>query len=146
MKAVIQRVNSASVSVGQQRTARIDLGLVVLLGVDKGDTDAVVPKLAEKVCNLRIFEGGSGHMDLSLLDVGGKALIVSQFTLCADCSKGRRPSFDLAAEPEQAKRLYQAFCDRVAELGVEVQTGEFGEKMVVTISNDGPVTIVLETK
>lgn len=146
MKTVVQRAESGSVSVEGNRVAGIGQGLVILLGVEKGDTDAVVPKLAHKICNLRIFEGESGHMDKSLLDVGGMALVVSQFTLCADCSKGRRPSFDPAAEPTDAERLYRAFCEQVEGLGVEVRTGEFGQKMVVSISNDGPVTIVLEMR
>jgi D-tyrosyl-tRNA(Tyr) deacylase len=146
VKAVIQRVSSASVSVEGDRIARIDRGLVVLLGVEKGDSDDAAARLAEKVCNLRIFEGDSHQMDKSLLGIGGQALVVSQFTLCADCTKGRRPSFDPAAEPDVAERLYQVFCGKLAELGVGVQTGAFGRKMQLSINNDGPVTIVLEMK
>jgi D-tyrosyl-tRNA(Tyr) deacylase len=146
VRAVIQRAARASVRIGERQVAQIERGLMVLLGVEKGDTEAAAARMAEKICHLRIFESESGHMDRSLLDVGGAALIVSQFTLCADCSKGRRPSFDPAAEPKRAEELYEAVCARVREAGVTVQTGEFGAKMVVAVENDGPVTIVLNVR
>jgi D-tyrosyl-tRNA(Tyr) deacylase len=121
----------------------IGLGLCVLLGVARGDGAAVASRLAEKVARLRIFENEEGRFDRSLLDVGGEALIVSQFTLIADTAKGNRPSFGDAAPPEEAEPLYEAFCSALRELGVRVATGVFGARMAVELENDGPVTIVL---
>jgi D-aminoacyl-tRNA deacylase len=122
----------------------IGAGLCVLLGVADGDDDADAERLAGKVARLRIFENDVGKFDRSLLDVGGEALVVSQFTLIADTEKGNRPSFAGAARPEQAEPLYERFCDALAQLGVEVARGVFGARMAVELVNDGPVTIVLE--
>jgi D-aminoacyl-tRNA deacylase len=122
----------------------IGAGLCVLLGVADGDDDADAERLAGKVARLRIFENDDGKFDRSLLDVGGEALVVSQFTLIADTEKGNRPSFAGAARPEQAEPLYERFCDGLAQLGVEVARGVFGARMAVELVNDGPVTIVLE--
>jgi D-aminoacyl-tRNA deacylase len=122
----------------------IGAGLCVLLGVADGDDDADAERLAGKVARLRIFENDDGKFDRSLLDVGGEALVVSQFTLIADTEKGNRPSFAGAARPEQAEPLYERFCDALAQLGVEVARGVFGARMAVELVNDGPVTIVLE--
>jgi D-tyrosyl-tRNA(Tyr) deacylase len=122
----------------------IGAGLCVLLGVGDGDDDADVERLAGKVARLRIFENDEGKFDRSLLDVGGAALVVSQFTLIADTEKGNRPSFAHAAGPEQAEPLYERFCDALRELGVEVARGVFGARMAVELVNDGPVTIVLD--
>lgn len=119
-------------------------GLCVLVGVADGDTEAEAERLAGKVARLRIFENEDGKFDRSLLDVGGEALVVSQFTLIADTEKGNRPSFAGAARPEQAEPLYEHFCAALAELGVEVARGVFGARMAVELVNDGPVTIVLE--
>jgi D-aminoacyl-tRNA deacylase len=117
----------------------------VLLGVARGDTTADAVRLAAKAANLRIFENAEGRFDRSLLDTGGAALVVSQFTLIADTAKGNRPSFSEAAPPEDAERIYEAFCQALRALGVEVATGLFGARMAVELVNDGPVTIVLET-
>jgi D-aminoacyl-tRNA deacylase len=122
----------------------IGAGLCVLLGVADGDDDADAERLAGKVARLRIFENDDGKFDRSLLDVGGEALVVSQFTLVADTEKGNRPSFAGAARPEQAEPLYERFCDALAQLGVEVARGVFGARMAVELVNDGPVTIVVE--
>jgi D-aminoacyl-tRNA deacylase len=140
LRAVVQRVSSARVTPGGE----IGSGLCVLLGVAEGDTKADVDRLAGKVARLRVFENDEGKFDRSLLDVGGAALVVSQFTLIADTEKGNRPSFAHAARPEQAEPLYECFCDALAALGVEVARGVFGARMAVELVNDGPVTIVLE--
>ena len=136
----MQRVSSARVTPGGE----IGSGLCVLLGVADGDDDADADRLAGKVARLRIFENDGGKFDRSLLDVGGGALVVSQFTLIADTAKGNRPSFARAARPEQAEPLYERFCAALAALGVEVARGVFGARMAVELVNDGPVTIVLE--
>jgi D-aminoacyl-tRNA deacylase len=136
----VQRVSSARVTPGGE----IGSGLCVLLGVAGDDDDADADRLAGKVARLRIFENDEGKFDRSLLDVGGAALVVSQFTLIADTEKGNRPSFAGAARPEQAEPLYERFCDGLAQLGVEVARGVFGARMAVELVNDGPVTIVLE--
>ena len=136
----MQRVSSARVTPGGE----IGSGLCVLLGVAGGDDDADAERLAGKVARLRIFENDEGKFDRSLLDVGGEALVVSQFTLIADTEKGNRPSFAHAARPEQAEPLYERFCDALSALGVEVARGVFGARMAVELVNDGPVTIVLE--
>ena len=145
MRAVIQRVRCASVTVGEERVADIGRGLVVLLGVAAGDGPEDAAKLARKTAELRIFADAAGRFDLSLLDISGQALVVSQFTLLADTRKGRRPSFTRAAAPEEAEPLVDAFCAALREVGVEVQTGRFGARMLVEIHNDGPVTIVLDS-
>jgi len=144
MKAVVQRVSAARVRVGEETAGEIGSGLCVLLGVARGDDGAAASRLAEKVARLRIFENDEGRFDRSLLDVGGEALVVSQFTLIADTAKGARPSFSEAARPEEAEPLYEAFCETLRDLGVRVATGVFGARMSVELTNDGPVTIVLE--
>ncbi|MDP2948221.1 MAG: D-aminoacyl-tRNA deacylase [Chloroflexota bacterium] len=146
MRAVIQRVSHASVTVGEERLAQIERGLVVLLGVAAGDTAEEARKLAKKTAELRIFSDAAGRFDLSLLDVGGQALVVSQFTLLAATRKGRRPSFPEAAPPEEAEPLVEAFAAALREMGVEVQSGRFGAHMLVEIHNEGPVTIILDSK
>jgi len=144
MRAVIQRVTSASVSVGGRETGSCGPGLLVLLGVAAGDTVADAERLAGKMARLRLFESPAGKLDRSVLDVGGEVLVVSQFTLIADTSKGNRPSFSGAAGPEVAEPLVNRFCEALRELGVPVETGRFGARMAVELVNDGPVTIVLE--
>jgi D-tyrosyl-tRNA(Tyr) deacylase len=144
MKAVVQRVSRASVRLGEELAGEIGAGLCVLLGVARGDSLAEASRLAGKVARLRIFEDDQGRFDRSLLDTGGEALVVSQFTLLADTAKGNRPSFAEAASPEEAEPLYEAFCDELRGLAVSVQTGVFGARMSVELVNEGPVTIVLE--
>jgi D-aminoacyl-tRNA deacylase len=146
MKAVLQRVLRASVRVGGQGEGEIGPGLLVLLGIAVGDGEEDAARLAGKVARLRVFENDEGRLDRSLLDTGGAALVVSQFTLIADTTKGNRPSFAGAAEPGRAERLYERFCAALRDLGVEVQTGVFGARMEVELVNEGPVTIVLGTE
>jgi len=145
LKAVIQRVPQASVSVGDETVGRIGPGLVVLLGVAQGDTAADARRLAEKTAGLRIFSDAEGRFNLSLLDTGGEALVVSQFTLLADSRKGRRPSFTGAAPPEEAEPLVGEYENALRRLGVRVAGGRFGAHMQVEILNDGPVTIILDS-
>jgi D-aminoacyl-tRNA deacylase len=145
VKAVIQRVKEAQVRVGGRIVGEIGQGVVVLLGVEIGDSVKEADWMAEKIVNLRIFEDQDGKMNLALGQVGGAMLAVSQFTLAGNCSKGRRPSFDTAAAPEEANRLYSYFMGKVWELGVPVQSGIFQAEMQVSLINDGPVTFVLET-
>ena len=144
MKAVVQRVSHASVRVGEELAGEIGAGLCVLLGVAREDGPAEASRLAGKVARLRIFEDDQGRFDHSLIDTGGEALVVSQFTLLADTAKGNRPSFTEAAPQELAEPLYKAFCEALRELGVPVQTGLFGARMSMELVNEGPVTIVLE--
>lgn len=144
MRLLLQRVSSGSVAVDGKVIASIGRGLVMLLGVGPNDTEEQVQVLAEKVAMLRIFEDEQGKMNLSLQDVGGDALVVSQFTLYADTRKGRRPSFTGAAPPDIARPLVDRFVQLLQELGVPAQSGEFGAHMLVNIANDGPVTIWLE--
>ncbi len=145
MRIVLQRVKSASVTVGGERISEIGAGLLLLVGVAQGDGEAEADWLAKKIAGLRIFNDESGKMNLSLEDVGGEVLAVSQFTLLADTRKGKRPSFVGAAPPEEAERLFDYFCERLREAGVgSVKTGSFGAMMDVALVNDGPVTIVLE--
>lgn len=144
MRALLQRVSSARVTVGGHTLAQIGPGLVILLGVGQGDEESQGAALAEKIATLRIFEDAQGQMNLSVLDVGGEALVVSQFTLYADARKGRRPSFTDAASPEQARPLVEAFIRSLSQQGVLTRSGEFGAHMLVEIHNDGPVTILLE--
>jgi len=144
MRAVVQRVSRARVAVAGETRAAIGPGLCILLGVARDDDEATARRLAEKVARLRIFEREPGKLDRSLLEVGGEALVVSQFTLIADTRKGNRPSFAEAAPPEQAEPLYKAFCAALRALGVAVATGDFGARMQVEVVNDGPVTIVLD--
>ena len=144
MKAVLQRVTSGSVTVDSEVVAQVGLGYVILLGIGPEDTPAIARELAEKTAYLRVFEDEAGKMNLSLLDVGGAAIVVSQFTIYADTSRGRRPSFINAAKPELAEPLVEVFTSRLREMGVATQQGVFGAHMVVDIRNDGPVTILLE--
>jgi D-aminoacyl-tRNA deacylase len=145
MRACIQRVSEARVAVEGEVTGQIGRGLVVLLGVGAKDGEAEVDWLAEKIVGLRIFEDDAGKMNLSLAEVGGAMLVVSQFTLYGDARKGRRPSFIEAAPPEVAERLYELFAERVAGQGVEVATGRFRAHMLVSLVNDGPVTLWIDT-
>ncbi|QEM69987.1 D-tyrosyl-tRNA(Tyr) deacylase [Geobacter sp. FeAm09] len=144
MKAVVQRVSFASVTVDERLVGRIGKGVLVLLGVEKGDDESRADWLAEKIAGLRIFADEEGKMNLALADVEGAVLVVSQFTLAGNCDKGRRPSFDTAAAPEEGKRLYDHFTAAVERLGLPVQTGIFQADMKVHLVNDGPVTFILE--
>ena len=146
MRMVVQRVRQAAVSVEGRELSRIGRGLCVLLGVGQGDTEDDASWLAEKLVNLRIFEDGEDKMNLSLLDMGGSALLVSQFTLYGDCRRGRRPSFAAAAASEEGRRLYDHFVQRVKAFDVETACGVFGAHMEVEIVNDGPVTLILDTR
>ena len=145
MRAVVQRVKQSSVKTGGEVVGQIGQGLLVLLGVARGDGDQDVDFMVNKIINLRIFEDENGKMNRSLLEIGGELLAVSQFTLLADCRKGRRPSFITAAEPEKATELYETFVEQVRQKGVAVQTGRFRAMMEVALINDGPVTIILES-
>jgi len=145
LKAVIQRVGAASVEVDAKTAGKIGKGILVLLGVEKGDKERDAAWLAEKIANLRIFEDENGKMNLSVREIGGELLAVSQFTLAGNCAKGRRPSFDSAAPPEEANRLYEFFVERLRELGLPVETGVFQAMMQVSLVNDGPVTFILES-
>ncbi|MGI6225129.1 MAG: D-aminoacyl-tRNA deacylase [Peptococcales bacterium] len=145
MRVVIQRVKQASVKVDGNIVGKIDSGLLVFLGVTHSDTTNDAKYLAEKVCNLRIFEDENDKLNLSVLDIGGKILSVSQFTLYGDCRKGRRPSFTEAAQPEIANKLYQDFNMYLQKSGVEVETGIFQAHMQVELINDGPVTMLLDS-
>jgi D-tyrosyl-tRNA(Tyr) deacylase len=146
MRAVLQRVSRARVTVEQNVSGEIGSGLMVLLGVGAADTSATAASLAEKVAQLRIFEDDAGKMNLSLLDVKGGALVVSQFTLYGDARGQRRPSFVAAARPEQAKLLYEEFCGALRRLGVSVETGVFQATMSVELVNEGPVTILIDSE
>lgn len=145
VRAVVQRVARASVTVDGEVTGAIERGLLVLLGVAPTDTEKEQDWLARKVVGLRIFPDDDGKMNLSLSDIGGGMLVVSQFTLYGDCRKGRRPSFVKAAHPSHAEPAYEAFCERVADLGVPVERGVFAADMKVELLNDGPVTLVIDT-
>ena len=144
MKIVIQRVKNAEVEVEKNVIGKIEKGFLVLLGVTHGDTKQEADYLVKKLCKLRVFQDENDKMNLSLKDVGGKLLIVSQFTLYADCAKGNRPSFVDAARPEEANELYEYFCTECEKEGIEVQKGKFGADMKVSLLNDGPVTIIIE--
>jgi len=146
MRAVVQRVKESSVSVNRDIIGRIGKGLVVLLGVAETDQPGDADFLADKIVNLRIFEDESHKMNRSLLDTAGEMLVVSQFTLLGDCRKGRRPSFIQAAGPEKANGLYERFVKRVRQKGVTVETGQFRAMMDVALINDGPVTLIVESK
>jgi D-tyrosyl-tRNA(Tyr) deacylase len=153
MKAVVQRVSSAAVTVLEpgvnRQVARIEAGLLVLLGVEKGDGIADARYLAQKVCQLRLFddeEDAGTAWTRAVNDFGGQVLVVSQFTLLADCEKGRRPSFSAAAAPDEARRLYEDFVELVRQGGARVSTGEFQARMQVSLANDGPVTVLLESR
>ena len=144
MKLVIQRVKKAEVKVDGQTVGKIDEGFLVLIGIKVGDTKEQADYLVKKLCNLRVFSDENGKMNKSLNDVNGKLLIVSQFTLYANCSEGNRPSFIEAARPEEAIPLYEYFCNECMKQNIEVQKGIFGADMKVELLNDGPVTIVME--
>ena len=146
MVAVLQRSREGKVTVEGRITGQIDKGLVILLGVMKGDTEADADFLADKAAGFRIFGDENGKMNLSLRDVGGATLVISQFTLCGDWRKGRRPGFDKAAPPEEGKRLYEYFCEQLRKLEVPVETGEFGAMMDVSLVNEGPVTFVMDSR
>lgn len=145
MRAVVQRVSRAKVDVNDWVSGEIGIGLLVLLGVGREDSEADVAYLAEKIAGLRIFEDADGKMNRSVQDVGGAVLAVSQFTLYGDVRRGKRPSFDGAAPPEQARRLYELFVERVRALGLRCETGRFQEMMQVELVNEGPVTILLDS-
>lgn len=145
MRAVVQRVTKANVTVDSKLVGEIDKGLLVLLGVEKGDTKKDAQYLKEKILNLRIFEDENDKMNLSVLDVKGQLLVVSQFTLLGDCRKGRRPSFDNASSPDVAKDLYDYFVELCKE-DIVVKTGQFQQEMFVSLTNHGPVTILLDSK
>ncbi len=144
MKALLQRVSHASVTVRNQLVAKINGGLLVFLGVEKNDTEQQADYLARKIVNLRIFEDENGKMNLSLKDVNGEILLVSQFTLAGDVSRGNRPGFETAAKPDDANRLYLYFSEQLRAQGIETQTGIFQADMQVELLNDGPVTFMLE--
>ncbi len=146
MRACIQRVSQARVVVDGEVTGEVGLGLLVLLGVAQRDTDAELVWLADKIVGLRIFEDDQGKMNRSLAEVGGEMLVVSQFTLYGDCRKGRRPSFVAAAPPEKAEQMYDQFVEHVGRQGVSVATGRFRAHMQVQLTNDGPVTIWIDTE
>ncbi|MBB3109938.1 D-tyrosyl-tRNA(Tyr) deacylase [Paenibacillus phyllosphaerae] len=146
MKVVVQRSKAASVTVDHEVVGSIQSGLVLLVGITHEDTEADIAKTADKVAGLRIFEDEDGKMNHSVVDVGGEILSVSQFTLYGDCRKGKRPNFMAAARPEQAEPLYESFNDALRKLGLTVATGKFGAMMDVALVNDGPVTLIIDSK
>lgn len=147
MKAVIQRVADASVTVDEKVIGKIEKGFLILLGVEKGDDKTEAQVLSKKIAGLRVFCDEQDKMNLSLSDIGGGVLVISNFTLCADCRKGRRPSFDNAARPDGALELYEFFCDCMKANGIErIERGEFGADMKVNLLNDGPVTLIIDSK
>ncbi|SHJ72456.1 D-tyrosyl-tRNA(Tyr) deacylase [Anaerobranca californiensis DSM 14826] len=146
MRAVIQRVSKASVTVAGSKISEIGKGFLVLLGVGQDDGEVDMNYIVDKITNLRVFEDENEKMNLSLKDIGGELLVVSQFTLYGDCRKGRRPSFSSAASPEEANRLYLQVCEKLKEQGFTVKQGQFAAMMDVELVNDGPVTILLDSK
>lgn len=146
MRVLLQRVKWGRVTVDQERTGEIEGGVVALVGIGKGDDPSTVRSMVKKVCNLRIFEDAEGRMNTSLLEVGGGCLVVSQFTLYADCTRGRRPSFGDAGPPEMAEELCDLFADEMEAAGVPVGRGRFGAMMAVELCNDGPVTLWLDSE
>jgi D-tyrosyl-tRNA(Tyr) deacylase len=145
MRAVVQRVSRAQVAVNGEITGQIGLGLLVLLGVGRDDANADATYLVEKIAGLRVFEDAQGKMNLSVKDVGGSVLAVSQFTLYGDVRRGKRPSFDAAAPPEKARQLYDFFVEQIRAAGLRCETGRFQEMMQVELVNEGPVTILLDS-
>lgn len=146
MRAIVQRVKSANVQIDGQLVAEIESGLLIFLGISIDDQQSDIDYLIRKIANLRIFRDDDLRMNKSLLDVGGHALVVSQFTLYGDCRKGRRPNFSQAAKPEKAHQLYQVFVNQLLQLGVDVKTGVFQATMEVELTNDGPITILLDSE
>ena len=146
MKAVVQRVSQSAVHVDNKEISKIGTGLMVLLGVQEDDEEKDADFLAEKIINLRIFEDDNGRMNISLKDIGGQLLVVSQFTLLGDCRKGRRPSFIKAAKPEKASFLYEYFIEKTRSLGIDTRTGVFQAMMEVSLTNSGPVTLLIDTR
>lgn len=146
MRAIIQRVSQAEVVVEDEITGKIEQGLLVLLGVEEGDSPKDGEYLADKIAGLRVFDDADGKMNLAVTEVHGKVLVVSQFTLLGDCRKGRRPSFVKAASPELGHQLYEAFCARIQEQGIDVEKGRFRSHMHVHLVNDGPVTLMLDSR
>ena len=146
MRAVVQRVKKGSVEIEEKEIGKIEKGLVILLGVGQDDTEKDAEYLAEKIVNLRIFEDKEGKMNLSVKDINGQILVISQFTLYGDCKKGRRPSFISAALPDKAVKLYDYFVKSIKNYGLKIETGEFQAMMLVKIYNDGPVTILLDSE
>lgn len=146
MRAVIQRVSHSNVIVDEQVTGEIKNGFLVLLGVEEGDTEKDLTYMVEKIINLRVFEDENDKLNLSLLDIKGEMLVVSQFTLLGDCRKGRRPNFMNAAKPEKANELYGAFVEKCRVYGIKVETGVFQAHMQVNLCNDGPVTMLIDSK
>ena len=144
MKALIQRVKQASVTIDEKLYSKIGEGILVLLGVEKGDDTTNAEKLADKIAKLRIFEDENGKMNKSIQDINGEILVVSQFTLCGDCKKGTRPSFDKSAPPEIAEKLYEYFTTQLKTLNISCKTGKFRAMMDVELINDGPVTFMIE--
>jgi D-tyrosyl-tRNA(Tyr) deacylase len=146
MKALIQRVSMAEVQIETKLYGKIGAGMLVLLGVEKGDTEHDAEYISKKICHLRIFEDIDHKMNLSVTDIQGEILVISQFTLAAQCRKGNRPSFDLAEEPARARELYVKCIDLLKKYGITVKTGDFGASMAVQLINDGPVTILLDSR
>lgn len=146
MRAVLQRVSKASVTVDNEIIGQIENGLMVLLGVEQGDTPEEARALAEKTSHLRIFEDNEGKMNLSVQDIGGAVLAISQFTLLADCRKGRRPGFSQAALPDLAEPLYETYVEHLQQFGLQVETGKFQAEMQVALVNDGPVTMLIDSR
>lgn len=146
MRSVVQRVKKAGVRVAEKSVARIDKGLLIFLGVERGDTPADASYLAEKIASLRIFEDQEGKMNLSLKEIAGQALVISQFTLLGDCRKGKRPNFTAAAPAVEAEILYEDFCTKLSSLDVPVAQGQFQSFMEVELINEGPVTVLVDSK